>query len=135
MAQDQNTGHAARLMRFFGVQSIGTVADFVVALLLRTLGLGSVVAVTIGFFLGTCINYLGHHHITFATGDGAPPSFGAFAKYVVSVLASLGVRLLALVAVETGLGAPFWVALIVAFGASFAVSYLFSLYWVFRRST
>lgn len=124
-----------RFLRFFGVQTIGTVADFLLALVLHSVfGMAGVAASTIGFFVGTVINYFGHHHITFATGDGAPATFTGFLKYLVAVSASLVVRIAVLLGFEQWTSAPFWFALSVAFVASFVCSYLFSLLWVFRRS-
>lgn len=125
----------SRFMRFFGVSSVGTVADYVTALALHAVvGLSGVVASTLGFLLGTALNYLGHHHITFSTGDGAPATLVGFLRYFAAVLASLAVRLIVLVGLERIASLPFWIALTIAFGASFLSSYFISLLWVFRRS-
>lgn len=123
-----------RFLRFFGVSTIGTAADYVTAVALHAfLGLSGVVASIIGFLLGTALNYLGHHHITFATGGDDPASVLGFLKYLGAVMLSLAVRLIVLVGVEMIDGVPFWFALGVAFTASFICSYLISLFWVFRR--
>ncbi|MCV2871484.1 GtrA family protein [Defluviimonas sp. WL0050] len=126
----------SRFMRFFGVSSVGTVADYISALALHFfLGLSGVVASTLGFLIGTVLNYLGHHHITFSTGDGSPASLFGFLRYLAAVMASLVVRLIVLVGFERAMAVPFWIALTVAFGASFLCSYFISLFWVFRRNT
>lgn len=125
-----------RFMRFFGVSSVGTVADYLAVLALHSvLGLGAVAASTLGFLLGTALNYLGHHHITFSTGDGTPATVLGFVRYLMAVLASLVVRLIVLVGLERIAVLPFWITLTIAFGASFLCSYFISLLWVFRRKT
>lgn len=126
----------SRFMRFFGISSIGTVADYLTALFLYSvLGLSGVAASTLGFLLGTVLNYLGHHHFTFATGDGEAATLIGFLKYLGAVLASLAVRLLVLIGLEGATSLPFWLILSVAFAASFMCSYVISLFWVFRRKT
>lgn len=125
-----------RLLRFFGVQTVGTAADFLLTLALYSfLGLAGTVASTLGFLTGTIINYFGHHHVTFSTGDGAPATFSGFFRYLLAVLMSLVVRLAVLIGFGEWTSVPFWLALATAFVASFVCSYLFSLLWVFRRST
>jgi putative flippase GtrA len=126
----------SRFLRFFGVSGVGTVADYVAALALHSLlGLSGVLASTLGFLLGTALNYLGHHHITFSTGDDAPASVRGFLRYLAAVMASLMVRLIVLVGLERFTALPFWIVLSIAFAASFFCSYFISLLWVFRRRT
>lgn len=124
-----------RIARFFGIQTIGTVADFAFAMALYAIfGVAGILASTLGFFLGTVINYLGHHHVTFRQDVPTPATVLGFLKYLAAVSMSLVVRVLILLGFEQWLSVPFWFALSVAFIGSFICSYLFSLLWVFRRN-
>lgn len=126
----------SRLARFFGVSSVGTAVDYLSALALHgILGLPGVVASTGGFILGALLNYLGHHHITFSAGKDGPATVFGFLRYLSAVAVSLLVRLIVLVGLARLTAFPFWIALTIAFAASFLCSYFISLFWVFRRST
>lgn len=126
----------SRLARFFGVSSVGTAVDYLSALALHgILGLPGVVASTGGFILGALLNYLGHHHITFSAGKDGPATVFGFLRYLSAVAVSLLVRLIVLVGLARLTAFPFWIALTIAFAASFLCSYFISLLWVFRRST
>lgn len=130
----QVPGGQQKFLLFTAVSVIGTAADFLLALGLHNyVGLAAVAASAIGFSLGTCINYLGHHYITFASDDGQAASMKGFGKYAAAVAASLVVRLAVVFGLDTLGVLPFWLVLIVAIGASFICSYLISLLWVFKK--
>ena len=122
-----------QFMRFFGVSTIGTAADYLSALALHGLfGVAGGIAATIGFLIGTTINYCGHTKFTFDNGQGSGLSVGGYFKYLVAVGASLLVRLAVLYAADILAIAPFWFNLAVAFAISFVCSYVISVLWVFK---
>ncbi|WP_170507680.1 GtrA family protein [Ruegeria arenilitoris] len=120
--------------RFLGISALGTIADYLLALLLAVLLLAPpVLASTCGFVLGSVINYCGHNIFSYEHTSQSTISVRGYVKYFMAVISSLVVRL----AVVAGLGyvttLPFWFILLVAIGASFAVNYVISTLWVFRK--
>ena len=121
-------------LRFFFVNGFGTIADYGIAVLLvAALATPDLVASTIGFLIGTSVNYVGHTLFSYDHTTAKDLSLRGYGKYVSAVLLSLVVRLV----VVAGLGAatplPFWLILLVAIGASFIASYVIATLWVFRK--
>ena len=121
-------------LRFSLVNGIGTVVDYLAAVaLVAAAGLGPIVATTIGFVLGTMVNYVGHTVFSYGVGRSSL-SIANYLRYLIAVLLSLAVRLAAVTGLERATSLPFWIILIVAIGASFLASYVLATLWVFRRS-
>ncbi|TMV07003.1 GtrA family protein [Ruegeria sediminis] len=123
-----------QFFRFLSINILGTVADFLLAVLLvAALSSPPVFAATFGFVVGSAVNYCGHNIFSYEHTSRHTISVRGFAKYLLAVLFSLVVRL----AVVAGLGfatdLPFWLILLVAIGASFVASYVISTIWVFRK--
>ena len=122
------------LLRFLSISVLGTIADYLLALLLvLTFAAPYVFASICGFVLGSFVNYCGHNIFSYEHTDKGTISLLGYGKYLLAVLSSLVARL----AVVAGLGyatnLPFWFILLVAIGASFVTSYVISTLWVFRK--
>lgn len=119
-------------MRFFSVNLLGAIADYLLALFLASiLGLPYIAATTGGFLFGTFVNYCGHSRFTYGQW---PPSFRGFVKFLLAVILSLAVRLVVVAGLDRMTTLPFWIMLLIAIGASFLMSYVISTLWVFKRS-
>ncbi|WP_050605755.1 GtrA family protein [Ruegeria sp. 6PALISEP08] len=121
--------------RFLSISVVGTIADYLLALLLvLAFSASYVFASTCGFVLGSAVNYCGHNIFSYEHTDKSTISLLGYGKYLLAVLSSLVTRL----AVVAGLGyvtaLPFWFILLVAIGASFVTNYVISTLWVFRKT-
>ena len=121
-------------LRFFFVNGLGTIADYAIAVaLVAFFGTNDLIASTVGFLIGTSVNYVGHTLLSYEHTTAKDLSLRGYGKYVSAVLLSLVVRLV----VVAGLGAatplPFWLVLLVAIGASFIASYVIATLWVFKK--
>ena len=122
-----------QFVRFAGVSVIGTVADYLLALLLAAAGVSYIVASTCGFVLGSFVNYCGHSIFSYEHTSHKTISLKGFGRYFLAVLFSLVVRLAAVAGLEYATSLPFWLVLLIAIGASFVASYVISTLWVFRK--
>ena len=123
-----------QFFRFFGVNILGMVADYLLAVLLASVfGTPYVLAVTCGFILGSFVNYCGHNIFSYEHTSRETISALGFGKYLLAVLFSLVVRLIVVAALDYISLLPFWLILLVAIGVSFVVSYVISTLWVFRK--
>lgn len=121
-------------IRFAAVSIFGTIADYVLAVLLAVIfGAPSIVAVTFGFVLGTAVNYCGHNIFSYEHTNKESISILGYGKYLMAVAASLAARLAVVVALEFLTQLPFWFILLCAIGVSFVVSYVISTLWVFKK--
>ena len=111
-----------QLLRFLSISALGTAADYALALLLAgTLSTPYAIASTLGFILGSIINYVGHNIFSYEHTDQNSISLRGYGKYF----------LVEGLAYFTPL--PFWFILLVAIGASFVANYVISTLWVFRK--
>ena len=120
-------------LRFTGVSILGTVADYVLALVLAALGVSPLAASTVGFILGAFVNYCGHSVFSYEHTSRKTISLRGFGKYFLAVLLSLVTRLAVVAGLEYTTALPFWLVLLIAIGASFIASYVISTLWVFRK--
>ena len=120
--------------RFLSISVVGTIADYLLAVLLASVfSLGYVPASTCGFILGSIVNYCGHSIFSYEHTGRETISVKGYVKYLLAVLSSLAVRLAAVAALDYATALPFWFILLVAIGASFVTSYVISTLWVFRK--
>ncbi len=122
-----------QLVRFASVSVMGTIADYLLALLLAAVGFSYIAASACGFFLGAVVNYCGHSIFSYEHTSRKTISLIGFGKYFLAVLSSLAVRLAAVAGLDYATPLPFWLVLLIAIGASFVASYVISTLWVFRR--
>ncbi|SLN75886.1 GtrA family protein [Ruegeria meonggei] len=123
-----------QFFRFFGVNILGMIADYLLAVLLASFfGTPYVLAVTCGFILGSFVNYCGHNIFSYEHTSRETISALGFGKYLLAVLFSLIVRLIVVAALDYISLLPFWLILLAAIGVSFVVSYVISTLWVFRK--
>jgi putative flippase GtrA len=122
-----------QFIRFFFVNGFGTIFDYGAAVLLvAVFFVPELIASTIGFLLGTSVNYVGHTLFSYEHTDKSNLSLGGYAKYVGAVMLSLVVRLV-VVALGGFTALPFWLVLLIAIGASFVASYVIATLWVFKK--
>lgn len=134
MAEMAELRDGKQFKRFGVVQVGGTIVDYAVAnALVYLLATGEVLAATIGFLIGSAINYIGHNVYSYEHTDRNSISFLGYLRYMSAVGFALLARLavVKLLAMFTGL--PFWLILIAGIGVSFVVSYVLATVWVFRR--
>ncbi len=122
-----------QFVRFAGVSVFGTVADYLLALLLASVGASYIAASTFGFVLGSFVNYCGHSIFSYEHAGRETISLKGFGKYFLAVMFSLVIRLAAVAGLEYATSLPFWLVLLIAIGASFVASYVISTLWVFRK--
>jgi len=123
-----------QFFRFFGVSVVGVIADYTLALFLADqLSVGSLLATSLGYILGTVVSYLGHSIFSFEHTGKETVSLDGYVKYFFSTILSLLVRLIAVGLLEYVLVFPFWFTLLLAIGLSFVTSYVVSTLWVFRK--
>lgn len=123
------------LFRFLSISALGTIADYLVAILLAlVLSIPYILASTCGFVLGSAINYCGHNIFSYKHTSKNTISILGYGKYLMAVLSSLIVRLAVVVSLTYVTALPFWLILLVAIGFSFVTNYLISTLWVFRKS-
>lgn len=123
------------ILRFAGVSGIGTIADYLSALLLAgVFNVPYLAASTCGFVIGSIVNYCGHTIFSYEHTDRQSISILGYAKYLLAVSASLVARLVVVAALELVTALPFWIILAAAIAASFVVSYVISTLWVFKKS-
>jgi len=121
--------------RFLSISVLGTVADYLLAVLLaQAFSAPYVLASTCGFILGSIVNYCGHNIFSYEHTDKSTISVRGYGKYLLAVLSSLVVRLIVVAGLGYVTALPFWFILLVAIGASFVTSYVISTLWVFRKS-
>ena len=121
-------------LRFLSVSVLGTIADYLLALLLaEAFSFAYVTASTCGFILGSIVNYCGHSVFSYEHTSRKTISLKGYVKYLLAVLSSLLVRLVAVAMLDYLTALPFWFILLVAIGASFVTSYVISTLWVFRK--
>jgi len=122
-------------MRFLSISALGTVADYLFALTLAS-GLSApyAVASTLGFILGSAINYCGHNIFSYEHTSQRSISLRGYGKYFLAVVFSLVIRLAVVEGLAYATSLPFWIILLVAIGASFVANYVISTLWVFRKS-
>ncbi|WP_420587364.1 GtrA family protein [Ruegeria sp.] len=122
------------LLRFLAISALGTVADYLLALLLAgLLSAPYAIASTLGFILGSVINYFGHNIFSYEHTSRNTISLKGYGKYFLAVLSSLVIRLAVVEGLAFTTALPFWIILLVAIGASFVANYVISTLWVFRR--
>lgn len=120
--------------RFLSISVVGTIADYLLAVLLAlAFSAPYVFASTCGFVLGSAVNYCGHNIFSYEHTDKSTISLRGYGKYLLAVLSSLVVRLAVVAALGYVTALPFWFILLVAIGASFVASYVISTLWVFRK--
>ena len=120
--------------RFLSISVVGTIADYLLAVLLALVfSAPYVFAATCGFVLGSVVNYCGHNIFSYEHTDKSTISLRGYGKYLLAVLSSLAVRLAVVAALGYVTALPFWLILLVAIGASFVASYVISTLWVFRK--
>jgi putative flippase GtrA len=120
--------------RFFSVSIFGTIADYLLALLLVSVFASPFVfASTCGFIVGAFVNYCGHTIFSYEHTSKASISVVGFGKYLIASLFSLLVRLAVVALLGYFSALPFWFILLCAIGASFISSYVISTLWVFRK--
>ena len=123
-----------QLLRFLSISALGTAADYALALLLAgTLSTPYAIASTLGFILGSIINYVGHNIFSYEHTDQSSISLRGYGKYFLAVLSSLALRLAVVEGLAYFTPLPFWFILLVAIGASFVANYVISTLWVFRK--
>lgn len=113
----------------------GYILDFGVSIAaLRFFGFGLVAAACIGFGVAVIANYLAHEFWTFRTGS-RPGRTGRLAKYIGVALATLAARAVCIHFLEPlALSDPSRIAvLVVAAGASLALNYILTKFFVFVR--
>ncbi len=121
-------------VRFFSVNILGTIADYLLAVFLASLyALPFVFASTCGFILGSIVNYCGHTLFSYEHTSKETISITGYGKYLLAVLLSLLVRLVVVALLGYFSVLPFWFILLSAIGASFVTSYVISTIWVFRK--
>ena len=119
--------------RFLSISALGTVADYLLALCLVSLfGFSYVLASTCGFILGSIVNYYGHNIFSYEHTSRKTISVRNYFKYLLAVLLSLVVRLAVVMGLEYIWPLPFWLILLIAICASFAINFVISTLWVFR---
>jgi len=120
--------------RFATVSVVGMAADYLLAVFLASnFATPYVVASTVGFILGTIVNYCGHTIFSYEHTDKSSLSVPGYGKYLLAVAASLLVRLAVVVGLQFATQWAFWFILICAIGASFIASYVISTLWVFKK--
>ena len=122
-----------QFVRFAGVSVIGTIADYLLALLLASIGVSYIASSTCGFTLGSFVNYCGHSIFSYEYTSRKTISLKGFVRYFLAVLFSLVFRLAVVAGLEYATSLPFWLVLLIAIGASFVASYVISTLWVFRK--
>ena len=123
------------VLRFASVNIFGTIADYFLAVFLTEIyGFARVAASTLGFILGTIINYCGHSIFSYEHTSINSISFLGYGKFLLAVSASLVVRLAVVVALGYVTALPFWFILLCAIGASFLVGYVISTLLVFKKT-
>lgn len=121
-------------LRFLSISVLGTIADYLLALLLASaFSVAYIPASTCGFILGSIVNYCGHSIFSYEHTSRKTISVTGYVKYLLAVLSSLAVRLAAVAMLGYFTTLPFWFILLVAIGASFVTSYVISTLWVFRK--
>lgn len=121
--------------RFLSISVLGTIADYLLALLLVAIfSIAYVPASTCGFILGSMVNYCGHNIFSYEHTNRETISVRGYVKYLLAVLSSLLVRLAAVAVLGYLTALPFWFILLIAIGASFVTSYVISTLWVFRKT-
>lgn len=119
--------------RFLVVSVVGLAVDLGVALLLaKGFGLPLWLATVVGFLTAAAGNYLLHEVWTFRHG-ALRASLGRFARHLLALGLTLGVRLAAVVGLQALIGADreALVILLPAVGLSFCTSFLLARTWVF----
>lgn len=120
--------------RFFSVSAIGTILDYLLALLLATvLYSPSIVAATCGFILGSIFNYCGHSVFSYEHTNRKTISFKGYLKYFYTCLFSLLLRLLVVALLGYFSVWPLWFILLVAISVSFISSYVIATLWAFKK--
>lgn len=120
------------LLRFLAVTVLGVVLDLAIAFALHT-GLGTPlwIAAAIGFTVAASANYVIHQTWSFQTGPRRLSARRA-AKYSGVAIATLGVRIAIVAALDHALGGdPALLILICGAGGSFFVNFTLSKFFVF----
>jgi len=101
-------------------------------LLVYALSIPLLISGACGLITGTITNYFIHLNITFKTKN-IKSSWKFFFKYVQTCLLGAGVRLIILAILGLFSNFPSFYALIIATGASFAVNFILSKFFVFKQ--
>lgn len=125
---------AFRIGPYFVVALVGLVLDLAVSWGLNAaFGLALPLAATCGFAAATALNFILNRIWTFVDRN-IPLTLHGFMRHVVSVLASLGVRLGCVVALQQALPASLQhapIILVLSAGLSFVANYILASRWVF----
>ena len=120
-------------MLFAGVGAIGTAAQYgVLIALVRLARMDAVLASTVGFAVGACVNYVLNYLFTF---NSSKRHTEALPKFFTVALLGMGINAAIMAGLVHEVGMHYLLAQIVATGLVLVWNFAGSKLWVFRENT